>query len=30
MTSDTMDIPLPLEKLSLESIDEDRSLETTK
>ncbi|XP_010644579.1 nicotinamide/nicotinic acid mononucleotide adenylyltransferase isoform X2 [Vitis vinifera] len=28
--SDTMDIPLPLEKLSLESIDEDRSLETTK
>lgn len=27
--SDTMDIPLPLEKLSLESIDEDRSLETT-
>ncbi|CBI39745.3 nicotinamide/nicotinic acid mononucleotide adenylyltransferase isoform X4 [Vitis vinifera] len=24
-----MDIPLPLEKLSLESIDEDRSLETT-
>ncbi|XP_019072979.1 nicotinamide/nicotinic acid mononucleotide adenylyltransferase isoform X5 [Vitis vinifera] len=25
-----MDIPLPLEKLSLESIDEDRSLETTK
>ncbi|KAJ9672413.1 hypothetical protein PVL29_025863 [Vitis rotundifolia] len=27
--SDTMDVPLPLEKLSLESIDEDRSLETT-